>query len=560
MLMVAALGRSLVFVAVLILQVHASFLSRPDIKAPALTVHVNRLSDDDQGLLFVTPYFYLTSLDTYHDGPVIYDLQGALVWDGYHGSATGHNKGAHNLRPLHYQGTTHLAYTATRWEQSRWISTHTILNTSYDTVEELRDPGNRVVLDPHDYEIIDEKKILQAGSITHHLGGHETVLKEAVLQLLDISSKRIEFEWRSLDHVPPNDTCMGLAYPDYFHINSVTQDPNGNDIISGYSICTVLSISSSTGAILWRLGGPLSSFTFVDNYTLSHVHHVRVVPLSAINIPSSAPGGPHAITPHTHLALSMFDNAMNRYEKSTTASCSSAIIVLLDFEAMTAQVVERYLHPRGEYARIFGSVQILPNGDRFIGWGSTRQVSQHTRDGVMVYHAEMGDRDRPELIGSLRAFKSKEWVGRPRTRGPDLYSNYSWTCGRGGTKMYASWNGATEVERWAFYGGRSEDGPWVHLGVMEREGFETAFLNEGFWAFGYVEAVGKGGEGIGRSRGIRTRVPAPKFSEGCGQWRYPEKSGWKDDSEACDGYRQGAVAKHDQEVLGLPDGFEVRGL
>ncbi|KAL8709496.1 MAG: hypothetical protein Q9220_005738 [cf. Caloplaca sp. 1 TL-2023] len=464
----------------------------------------------------------------------------------------GHNNGAHNLRPMQYQGSTHLAYTATRRDQGREICTHTILNSSYDMIAEIRDPGNQFILDPHDFEIIDHDKILQAGSITHPLSEHDTEqrsLKEAVLQLLEISSERTEFEWRSLDHVPPNDTCMGLNYQDYFHINSLTQDPNGNYIISGYSICSIVCISSTTGAVLWRLGGPLSSFTFLDNYNLSHVHHVRVAPLSAINLPSSL----GEISPGTHLALSMFDNAIDRYENHPTAPFSSAIIVLLDFIAMTARVVERYPHPRGELARIFGSVQILPNGDRFVGWGSTRHISQHTRGGKMVYHAQMGD-NPDELIGSLRAFKSKDWVGRPRTRGPDVYS-CSRSCRGERTSMYASWNGATEVARWVFYGGREERGPWVRLGVVEKGVFETVLKGHGFWAFVYVKAVGRGwevgreGEVLGRSGVVRTVVSPPGIAETCNEWRCPEGLTWEDDSEACFGGSQGAVTEQGQEVL-----------
>lgn len=102
---------------------------------------------------------------------------------------------------------------------------------------------------------------------------------------------------------------------------------------------------------------------------------------------------------------------------------------------MTAQVIERYAHPQKQYTAMVGSMQLLPNGDRFVGLGSTRQVSQHTQDGEVVYHAEIADGDA-QLSGTHRAFSSDKWVGRPDD-GPDVYS-YSWACGWGKTSMYAS--------------------------------------------------------------------------------------------------------------------------
>lgn len=81
-------------------------------------------------------------------------------------------------------------------------------------------------LDPHDFEIINNgSRIIQAASIAHdRLQNSEqnemlelgpTVIKEALFQVVDIETRRVDFEWRSLDHVPINQSCISVEHPDY---------------------------------------------------------------------------------------------------------------------------------------------------------------------------------------------------------------------------------------------------------------------------------------------------------------------------------------------------------
>ena len=47
---------------------------------------------------------------------------------------------------------------------------------------------------------------------------------------------------------------------DYFHVNSVDLDRDGNVLISARNTSGVYKLSRATGAILWRLGGKRSDF------------------------------------------------------------------------------------------------------------------------------------------------------------------------------------------------------------------------------------------------------------------------------------------------------------
>lgn len=177
---------------------------------------------------------------------------------------------------------------------------------------------------------------------------------------------------------------------------------------------------------------------------------------------------------------------------------------------------------------MFGSVQLLEDGDRFIGWGSTKEISQHRRDGELVYHAELGHES--SMIGSMRIFRGA-WKATPLTD-PDLFT-YSWICGWD-TVMYVSWNGATEVQGWRFYGGASLVGPWREIGIAVKEGFETRMRAPFFAMFAFVEALGAGERVLGRSKVVRSRIPRTVFSRGCSEFCCPRTLMWDDDADACE--------------------------
>ena len=98
------------------------------------------------------------------------------------------------------------------------------------------------------------------------LGGPKngTVL-EGVVQEIDIATGRVIFEWHSLDHVPLDESYAPVPPDepyDYFHINAVNLDNDGNLLISGRATWTVYKVDRQTGQILWRLGGKHSDFSF----------------------------------------------------------------------------------------------------------------------------------------------------------------------------------------------------------------------------------------------------------------------------------------------------------
>ena len=90
------------------------------------------------------------------------------------------------------------------------------MNNKYEVVAEFPRPDGITELDPHEFELIENAtKIIQLGRVRHASDwrfAQNGVLGESVLQVIDTITRDVEFEWRALDHVPLDESC--LLYPD----------------------------------------------------------------------------------------------------------------------------------------------------------------------------------------------------------------------------------------------------------------------------------------------------------------------------------------------------------
>ena len=69
--------------------------------------------------------------------------------------------------------------------------------------------------------------------------------------------------------------------------------------------------------------------------------------------------------------------------------------------------MRKYAHPGEVLSATQGSVQVLPNGNVFIGWGSEPLFSEFSKDGELLFDATF-----PREVESYRAFRFP-WSGRP---------------------------------------------------------------------------------------------------------------------------------------------------
>src|SRR5579875_3450564 len=79
-------------------------------------------------------------------------------------------------------------------------------------------------------------------------------------QEIDIATGKLLWDWDSLGHVGVEEsyeepTRGNRASYDYFHINSVSEAPDGNVLISAKNTWAVYKVDRSSGRVIWRMNG-----------------------------------------------------------------------------------------------------------------------------------------------------------------------------------------------------------------------------------------------------------------------------------------------------------------
>jgi WD40 repeat protein len=202
------------------------------------------------------------------------------------------------------------------------------------------------------------------------LGGpKDGMVLEGIAQEVDIATGEVLFEWHSLDHVALEESYYEPPKKpegtfDYFHINSIDVDHDGSLLVSGRRTGAVYKIDSKTGEVVWRLGGKMSDFEMDPRLrSRPYQHDARC----------QADG-----------TITLFNNGVFNVDKQ-----SRGIVLDLNEEAMTATLVRKYGHPDERVSATQGNVQVLPNGNVFVGWGSDPVLSEFTRDGELLFSAAL---------------------------------------------------------------------------------------------------------------------------------------------------------------------------
>ncbi|HEX2856309.1 MAG TPA: arylsulfotransferase family protein [Propionibacteriaceae bacterium] len=451
--------------------VHAKawhFISRPDLTPPLITsttgANASTALPDAAGQdVFLGPKD--TDTGVAMQGELIIDSTGAPVWVSNSGVGT------FNFREQTYQGKPVLTY----WAGNSTSYGHgdvVILDDTYTRIATVTTGGD---LGPHEADM-HESEITPQGTmlLTSYpevradlsgIGGpKDGWVLEGVAQEVDIATGKVRFEWRSLDHVPVTDTYQPLnsgdgtqAKPfDYFHINAVQIDGPGQVLISARHTHAIYQVARATGSISWQLGGKHSSFTFGKDAAFAWQHDAR----------RQADG-----------TITMFDN-----EAAPTSS--RGLRLKLDMASMTASVAAQYLPPTSRQAATQGNVQVLPNGNVFVGWGQEPYYSEYTGGGKLLADESFSQGT------SYRAFLAP-WVGKP-TAPPDAALTRSGST----ATVYVSWNGATQVASWRVRTGTNAKDA-ASVTTVPRSGFETAIPLRHPGAYIQVQALDASGAVLG---------------------------------------------------------------
>lgn len=452
-----------------------AFRSRPDLQPPVIEITTSANQ--------TAPGYAVVGAKTNsgQGGAMIVDNQGAPIW--FSPPAQPQLEQVNDIRVQDYRGQPVLTW----WEGGSPVGLGLghffIYSSSYEQIAALRVGNGYPGGDLHEFILTPQGTALV---IIYHAvrwdltpldGTFGASVMDNIIQEIDIDTGRVLFEWHSLDRIeldesyrtPPEDIDNPL---DYFHLNSIERDENGNYIISARNSFGIYKIHGDTGEVMWRLNGKRSDFAMGPNTPFAWQHDARV---------------------HPNGELTLFDNAEE--DQSKDHLMSRGMVLTLDEDAMTATLEREYIHPTEILSASQGNMQVLPNGNVFIGWGSAPVFSEFSHDGGLLFNARF-----PINENSYRAYRFP-WTGTPTTP-PDMAietgAGYEIT-------VYASWNGATGVTRWDVLAGPELD-ELEPVDSAPRDGFETAITVRTPRPFVAVQALDASGQILGISEVVRARA------------------------------------------------------
>lgn len=234
---------------------------------------------------------------------------------------------------------------------------------------------------------------------------------------------------------------------------------DGNYLISSRHLSLLSLIDGNDGHPIWILGGRKNQFKDLSNGTAANFgwqHDARFY------------------DNETH--ITMFDNHGERTGSCEVDKCKTRGLHLeINTNDMTVRTVAEYYHPSHINSGAMGGMQTLPNGNVMTGWGYSPGFVEFTQQGDLamdIQRGKLGDENIPDMF-AYRVTKGN-WTGRPSWP-PSVAMDAPHRTAENAT-LFLSWNGATDVEKWALFAG---DDPETikdfsnFRGTVNKLGFET---------------------------------------------------------------------------------------
>jgi hypothetical protein len=445
---------------------YQSFATLPGAQVPVMDVTVPD-RDPGAGLILTTngpgPGQY---------GPLIYRPDGSLVWfDRLGGGET-----AEDLNEQSYQGKPVLT-----WWHGRVLEfgfgqgEDEIMNSRYETIARVK-AGNGLYADLHDFRVMpDDVAFITAFNpircdLSSVKGAGDGAITDTAIQEIDMKTGLVRWEWHSLDHVGAEESeteaPSGSDPWDYFHLNSIAPEPDGDLLISARSTWAGYLLEAGSGKIIWTLGGNHSSFEMGPGTKTAWQHDGRVLPNGE---------------------LTFFDDGAN----PPIHSQSRGVRIRLDLADHTATLTSALTHPDPPVlAASQGNMQTLSSGNTVIGYGGAPEISEFDRAGRLLFDAH-----QPPDMSFYRAFRYP-WAATPGTP-PALLASLNDTAEE--TIIHTSWNGATGVASWRVLAGQKPEALSAQATIAD-ESFESTTTLPRRYAYAAVQALDSAGRVIGTSK------------------------------------------------------------
>jgi len=429
------------------------FVSRPDLKPPRVKMIV-RTRHASPGYIFIAP-----KKKVEEGGPLILDNRGRVIW-----FLPVDRRGVTDFREQHYRGKPVLTWWRGKSADNKRLGRYSIYDNSYRLITYVR-PGHGLSGDMHEFKITPRNTALI--TLSHRVRVEPRNVLEGAFQEVDIRTGRVLFEWHSVGHVRLIESYYHLPRNpdktyDYFHINTVEVDRDGNFLVSARNTHTIYKINRKTGAVMWRLGGKRSDFELGKGVRFAWQHDVR----------RQSDG-----------TLTLFDNeAAPKVRKQ-----SRGLVLRVDERRKTVTVAHSFVHTPPLVAVDQGNMQKLSSGNYLVGWGHQPYVTEFGPHGKTLLDFRFGRSG----VDSYRAYRFA-WVGRPHSKP---------TIAVDGDTLYVSWNGATEVRSWQLMGGPDKKKLRPLLAVP-KTGFEAAIPLPDDVPWVAVRALDRLGRSLARSAAV----------------------------------------------------------
>jgi hypothetical protein len=445
---------------------YQSFYTMPGAQAPVLSITVPD-RDPAAGEILTT-----NGPGAGQYGPLIYAPDGRLVWfDKLPAGET-----AENLNEQTYEGRRVLT-----WWRGRVLvlgfgqGEDVITDSRYRTVARVTG-GNGLKADLHDFRVLPGNVAYITAynpircDLTSVHGSRAGAIVDTAIEQIDMKTGLVRWEWHSLDHVGAEESEVeaptGATPWDYFHINSIDPEPDGNVLISARSTWAGYQLQRGSGKILWRLGGNKSSFAMGPGTKVAWQHDARMLPDGEVTF---------------------FDDGAN----PPIHKESRAVRIKLDLKSHRAQLTAAYTHSDPPLlAASQGNAQTLSDGNVLVGYGGSPAISEFANDGSLLLDAHM-----PLDMSFYRAFRYP-WSGRPLSP-PAVLASLNDTAEE--TIVHASWNGATDVAAWRVLAGE-QPSSLSEQAQIAADGFETSTILPKAHGYVAVQALDAAGHVLGTSK------------------------------------------------------------
>jgi hypothetical protein len=429
------------------------------LKIPRVTVEADRPGRSEGSIFYAPRTSGPTILDA--DGNLVYYRPGLRVTD---------------FRAQRYRGRTVLTWWRRAKFGNRVDSRFEMADRHYRVFKRWRG-GNGYTGDPHEFNLTSRGTALITAYRTavvdmSRIGGPKRgFVLDYIGQEIDLATGLVVWEWHPLGKLRLNDSYLPIPRRntrpfDWFHMNSVNLDRDGNMLISSRHTQALYKVNRRTGRIIWRIGGKRSDFRLGKGVRFGFQHDLHRHADGTLTIFDNGAGGVHG--------------KVNRF--------SSAKVLRVNEKRRVVRLVHAYRDPRTPLSESQGNAQVLGNGNIFVGWGSRNACTEFAPDGRVLFDFTFAAKSV-----SYRCFKSA-WTGAPTT--PIAVRS----AGRGtGSRIWMSWNGDTRVSHWRILAGPAPGG-LATVATIPRQGFESVADLDQRYPFYRVIGLSPAGKVLGRSK------------------------------------------------------------